>query len=80
MSKQLQEICNFINEINKRNQKIVELTEELQKEQTRSLNQHFKYKSLERQNEYLKNKIIEQRNDIKKLFNENQELKRKLEL
>lgn len=80
MSKQLQEICNLIKEINKQNQKIVALTEELQKEQTKALGQYFKYKRLETENKYLKEKIIEQGKDIEKLLNENEDLKRKLSL
>ena len=44
MAKQINEICNLIAEVNTRNQKITELSEELKKEQQKSLNYYFKYK------------------------------------
>lgn len=78
MSKQLQEICNLIAELDKRNKRILELTILLEQEGTKRLNLHYKYKKLERENEHLNHKIAEQNYDIKKLYNENQELKEKL--
>lgn len=78
MSKQLQEICNLITELDKRNKKISEQSEEIKKEQQNSLNYYFKYKKAKIKIENLKMKILELKQDITKLYNENQELKEKL--
>lgn len=79
MSKQLQEICNLISELDKRNKRILELTVQLEQEATKRLIDIYERKKLEKEIQLLKNKVAEQNYDIKKLHKENEELKGKLE-
>lgn len=80
MSKQLQEICNLISELDKRNKRILELTVQLEQEATKRLIDIYERKKLEKEIQLLKNKVAEQNYDIKKLHKENEELKGKLEV
>ena len=80
MAKQLNEICNLIAEVNTRNQKITDLSEELKREQQKSLNYYFKYKKAKNKVDNLKIKILELNECITKLYNENKELKEKLKV